>query len=141
MRFERVKVVEYLVPSMAKELLGKFPDNSAFDFDYSQSSIWSPLVTRAYSPANDSEFDLDFLEPKKLDFPRNERFSLKKITSNLKKKKIRTTSCFALNLSATKLKNTKTKKKKMISDLSPGSSSFRGTCNPVTKTVCYASFV
>ncbi|KAG8364542.1 hypothetical protein BUALT_Bualt18G0007900 [Buddleja alternifolia] len=44
-------VVEYLESSMARNLLGKFPDNSAFDFDYSQSSIWSPLLPR---PASDS---------------------------------------------------------------------------------------
>ncbi|TKW05305.1 hypothetical protein SEVIR_7G166700v4 [Setaria viridis] len=40
---ERVVTVEYLEQSMSRELLGKFPDSSAFDFDYSQSGIWSPL--------------------------------------------------------------------------------------------------
>ncbi|KAK6142417.1 hypothetical protein DH2020_022765 [Rehmannia glutinosa] len=39
-------VVEYLESTMSKDLLCKFPDNSAFDFDYSQSSIWSPLLPR-----------------------------------------------------------------------------------------------
>ncbi|KAK4373126.1 hypothetical protein RND71_008510 [Anisodus tanguticus] len=39
-----VMVIEYLESSMSKDLLCKFPDNSAYDFDYSQSSIWSPLV-------------------------------------------------------------------------------------------------
>ncbi|KAK2978019.1 hypothetical protein RJ640_028701 [Escallonia rubra] len=43
-----VMVVEYLESSMSRDLLGKFPDNSAFDFDYSQSSIWSPLIPRHY---------------------------------------------------------------------------------------------
>ncbi|KAM7505014.1 hypothetical protein LguiB_003918 [Lonicera macranthoides] len=43
-----VVVVEYLETTMSKDLLGKFPDNSAFDFDYSQSSIWSPLLSRNY---------------------------------------------------------------------------------------------
>ncbi|CAI9754455.1 unnamed protein product [Fraxinus pennsylvanica] len=36
--------VEYLETSMSRDLLYKFPDNSAFDFDYAQSSIWSPLL-------------------------------------------------------------------------------------------------
>jgi hypothetical protein len=40
---ERVVTVEYLEQYMSRELLGKFPDSSAFDFDYSQSGIWSPL--------------------------------------------------------------------------------------------------
>ncbi|KAJ8466883.1 hypothetical protein OPV22_029435 [Ensete ventricosum] len=43
---ERVVTVEYLEPTMSRELLVKFPDNSAFDFDYSQSGIWSPLLPR-----------------------------------------------------------------------------------------------
>uniref|UniRef100_A0A0E0H2V9 Uncharacterized protein n=1 Tax=Oryza nivara TaxID=4536 RepID=A0A0E0H2V9_ORYNI len=49
---ERVVTVEYLEPSMSRGLLGMFPDSSAFDFDYSQSGIWSPLnkVPRASSP-------------------------------------------------------------------------------------------
>ncbi|CAL1352173.1 unnamed protein product [Linum trigynum] len=43
------RVVEYLQPLMSKELLVKFPDNSAFDFNYSESSIWSPLVPRIHN--------------------------------------------------------------------------------------------
>ncbi|KAK8952806.1 hypothetical protein KSP40_PGU001951 [Platanthera guangdongensis] len=43
---ERVITVEHLVPSMSQELLCKFPDDSAFGFDYSQSQIWSPLIPR-----------------------------------------------------------------------------------------------
>ncbi|KAK4581933.1 hypothetical protein RGQ29_025188 [Quercus rubra] len=60
------KVVYYLEPLMSKELLCKFPDkSSAFNFDYTQSLIWSPLVPRAYSAMDlDSDFeDLDFMTP------------------------------------------------------------------------------
>ncbi|XP_009107832.1 uncharacterized protein LOC103833501 isoform X2 [Brassica rapa] len=35
------KTVEYLQPVMRRELLRKFPDNSAFGFDYAQSSLWN----------------------------------------------------------------------------------------------------
>ncbi|GFQ05623.1 hypothetical protein PHJA_002706400 [Phtheirospermum japonicum] len=31
---------------MSNNLLSKFPDNLDFDFDYAQSSIWSPLLPR-----------------------------------------------------------------------------------------------
>ncbi|KAK9073564.1 hypothetical protein SSX86_007888 [Deinandra increscens subsp. villosa] len=47
-----VKVVEYMLSSMSIELLCKFPDNSAFDFDYTQSSIWSPLVPHPSNPSS-----------------------------------------------------------------------------------------
>ncbi|EXB53571.1 hypothetical protein L484_009311 [Morus notabilis] len=130
MDFGSAKVVEYLEPVMSKELLCKFPDNSAFDFDYSQSSIWSPLVPQAYK-SMDFESDLDFATLRKLDFEvGNENRSLNKVTSNIKKR-IRTTA-FAVNLSA--LKTKKKKKKKIVSDFSP-SPSFKGACNPVTKKV------
>ncbi|KAG6482525.1 uncharacterized protein LOC122016343 [Zingiber officinale] len=50
---ERVITVEYLEPSMSLELLGKFPDNAALGFDYSQSGIWSPLLPRGrHAPAS-----------------------------------------------------------------------------------------
>ncbi|KAG0474207.1 hypothetical protein HPP92_016064 [Vanilla planifolia] len=39
-------MVEYLEPSMSEHLLCKFPDDSAFGFDYFQSAIWSPLLPR-----------------------------------------------------------------------------------------------
>ncbi|XP_051115320.1 uncharacterized protein LOC127240604 [Andrographis paniculata] len=45
-----VTVVEYLESAMSRDLLCKFPDNSAFDFDYTQSSIWSPLLPRPHNP-------------------------------------------------------------------------------------------
>ncbi|XP_009412438.2 uncharacterized protein LOC103993923 [Musa acuminata AAA Group] len=48
---ELVVTVEYLELTMSRELLGKFPDNSAFDFDYSQSGIWSPLLPRGIDDA------------------------------------------------------------------------------------------
>ncbi|XP_030939327.1 uncharacterized protein LOC115964131 [Quercus lobata] len=91
------EVVYYLQPLMSKELLCKFPDKlSAFDFDYTQSSIWSPLVPRAYSAMDlDSDFDdLDFMTTptkRKLSFGGgamvlSNKTKLKKVTSNIKKK-------------------------------------------------------
>ncbi|KAL9679671.1 hypothetical protein QQ045_017537 [Rhodiola kirilowii] len=61
-RVRLIKVVEYLEPTMAKKLLCKFPDNSVFDFDYSQSSIWSPMAPRAFKslPHLEMERVLDF---------------------------------------------------------------------------------
>ncbi|KAI3684445.1 hypothetical protein L6452_33669 [Arctium lappa] len=49
-RIPAMKVVEYMLSSMSTDLLRKFPDNSAFDFDYTQSSIWSPLVPHPSNP-------------------------------------------------------------------------------------------
>lgn len=51
------KIVEYLQQVMCQELLCKFPDNSAFRFDYTQSSLWSPLFPRNY--ASPSHLDSD----------------------------------------------------------------------------------
>lgn len=53
------KVVEYLQPVMCRELLCKFPDNSAFGFDYSQSSLWSPLLPRNYASPSDLDSGSD----------------------------------------------------------------------------------
>ncbi|XP_025645335.1 uncharacterized protein [Arachis hypogaea] len=109
------KVVEYLVPLMGLELLCKFPDNSAYDFDYSRSTIWSPLVPRPYSP-----MDFDLITPTKLSFTNSSNFfrprsSAIKVASKLRKK---------LNLDFIKNKN-----KKMVSDLSPTTCN----CNPIIK--------
>lgn len=60
MEAERVITVEYLEPSMSEELLCKFPDASAFGFDYSRSGIWSPLV-----PHQQASFFSDVSPPRK----------------------------------------------------------------------------
>ena len=46
MIIERIITVEYLDPFMSQNLLCKFPDASAFGFNYSESGIWSPLLPR-----------------------------------------------------------------------------------------------
>ncbi|XWS75752.1 hypothetical protein CRYUN_Cryun01aG0119000 [Craigia yunnanensis] len=121
------KVVEYLEPLMSRELLCKFPDNSAFDFDYSQSSLWSPLVPRAYSPAH---MDFDPITPRKLAFEfgfglEKSNSSAKKFRPNIKKKIA--TAAFNTNLYLLRKKNKK--RKKMASDLSPNP--VKGGCAPI----------
>ncbi|TKY47898.1 hypothetical protein E2542_SST29959 [Spatholobus suberectus] len=117
------KVVEYLVPKMSVELLCKFPDNSAYDFDYSQSTIWSPLLPRPYSP-----MDLNLTTPRKLsyDMGLGARYSVKKVGSKLRKKF--TATAFKFNLDFIK-KHGKSKNKKVPSDFSP--TPFKGACNPI----------
>ncbi|KAK2651228.1 hypothetical protein Ddye_018717 [Dipteronia dyeriana] len=117
------KVVEYLQPIMCRELLCKFPDNSSFDFDYSQSSIWSPLVPRTYSP-----MDLDLNTPRKLSYEFGLfGFELEKKSKKKKKNTITTTTTsLNVNLSLFKKKNTK-----KFSDFSPVSS-VKGSCAPIT---------
>ncbi|KAI4305549.1 hypothetical protein L6164_028909 [Bauhinia variegata] len=120
------KVVEYLLPLMASELLCKFPDNSAYDFDYSQSTIWSPLVPRAYRP-----LDLEPITPMDLSHEMGLELGAKsrgkKVSSKLRNKFATT----ALNLNLDFLKSKKkNKKKKMGSDLSPTPPRIKSTCNP-----------
>ncbi|EEF41804.1 uncharacterized protein LOC8270512 [Ricinus communis] len=107
------KVVEYLGPLMSKYLLFKFPDNSAFDFDYSQSSIWSPLVPRLHSPM---ELDSDLITPRKLSFG----FGLHLGNNS-------NTSCSSRKIKMIKQK--KKKKKKILgSEFSPAP--IKATCVP-----------
>ncbi|KAK4594152.1 hypothetical protein RGQ29_018010 [Quercus rubra] len=79
------KVVYYMDPLMSKNLLQKFPDkSSAFDFNYSQSSIWSPWVPRVHS-AIDLDFEyFGFMTPKRKSL--GSKSKIKKVTSNIKKK-------------------------------------------------------
>ncbi|KAF5198499.1 hypothetical protein FRX31_011923 [Thalictrum thalictroides] len=62
MIIERVITIEYLHESMSQQLLCKFPDQSAFDFDYTQSGIWSPLLPRG---ANFTLSDVSSLDLKR----------------------------------------------------------------------------
>ncbi|KAK6238558.1 hypothetical protein QUC31_004027 [Theobroma cacao] len=111
------RVVEYLEPLMSRELLCKFPDNSAFDFDYTQSSLWSPLVPRAYSP---EDLAFDPITPRKLAFEfgfglelAKSKNSGKKSIPNIKKKI--GTAALNINLLRNKIK----KRKKRTSEFSP----------------------
>ncbi|MBA0769871.1 hypothetical protein Gotri_018562 [Gossypium trilobum] len=119
------KVVEYLEPLMSRELLCKFPDNSAFDFDYTQSTLWSPLVPRPYSPA-----DLGFgpiIRPRNLasDDEFGFGFGLKMEKSNCSAKQLRPNhikkkiTSAAFNISLNLLRNKNKKRKNMASEFSP----------------------
>ncbi|XP_022936857.1 uncharacterized protein LOC111443318 [Cucurbita moschata] len=127
-----IKVVEYLEPLMSKELLCKFPDNSAFDFDYSQSTIWSPLVPRPYQ-----SMDLDLITPIKLPSDSEmvasektmaEKNSLKEATSNLKKKLLSNGVSIRFGISKSNRKMKKMKNKKLAADFSP---------KPLQPAACY----
>lgn len=117
------KVVEYLAPFMSVELLCKFPDNSAYDFDYSQSTIWSPLVPRPYTP-----MDLNLTTPKNLSYDYM-TLGARSSGNKLKKKKKFTSSPFNLKLDFIKKKQSM---KKLPSDFSPN---FKGACNPILNKV------
>ncbi|ESQ56014.1 hypothetical protein EUTSA_v10027487mg [Eutrema salsugineum] len=82
------KVVEYLQPVMCRELLCKFPDNSAFGFDYSQSSLWSPLLPRNYPTPSDPGSDSCVCRNLELgEFQESKKMKKKKMKVSMKKKK------------------------------------------------------
>lgn len=128
------KVIEYLEPVMSRDLLCKFPDHSAFDFDYSQSSLWSPLVPRHYSP-------MDTMTPLKLSYDDiGGGFELENKMRNHRAKKISFSSVFKkkLNNKVDILKQIMNRKKKktvhvMASDFSPAS--VKGSCVPLSSKV------
>ncbi|KAH7835749.1 hypothetical protein Vadar_029419 [Vaccinium darrowii] len=111
-----VVVVEYLGDSMAKDLLCKFPDYSAFDFDYSQSSLWSPLRKLAYKDHSDEDEEEEGLLLVN---------AFKRVTGNLKKKIVTGTQEFqskihSINSQYNKMVKQRKKKKKIAAfDFSP----------------------
>lgn len=121
-------VVEYLESSMSKDLLGKFPDNSAYDFDYSQSSIWSPLVNRrlvsssSLSPSCGNGA-LSFGLSKKLVYDQDMMMGLTKIKKFSAKIKRKLTDTLFYNLQ--KYQKMKRRKKNKSLDFSPVPSSNR----------------
>ncbi|XP_042512694.1 uncharacterized protein LOC122087584 [Macadamia integrifolia] len=86
MIIERVVTVEYLETTMTEALLRKFPDNSAFDFDYTQSGIWSPLVPRGQCLVSGSSIEIR----RKLSdgFEKIAHEKIKKVSSKIKKKMV-----------------------------------------------------
>lgn len=149
-----VVVVEYLESTMSKELLGKFPDNSALDFDYTQSSIWSPLIPRRHF-AQDLDFELlgqslfsySSIEPtviqRKLIYNEdnqegflgnssncNTTTILKKLTDSFKRK---ISTSVSNNLKVYRdTKMMKKKKKANAFIFSPNAASFKGSTNSPT---------
>ncbi|KAL7142332.1 hypothetical protein ABFS83_08G116800 [Erythranthe nasuta] len=122
--FPLVMVVEYLESSMSRDLLCKFPDNSAFDFDYAQSSIWSPLL-----PPPAADFSGRGLEvSKNLLFDEKDEVGLLENTRKMAvrvKKKLTDAVLDNISLCRT-MKRKKTKKKKRNSfGFSPVPSSHR----------------
>ncbi|CAN8275101.1 unnamed protein product [Cochlearia groenlandica] len=93
-------VVEYLQPIMCKELLCKFPDNSAFGFDYAQSSLWSPLLPRSYATPSDLDFVSDHCVCRNLELRefQEAKKKMKSIKKSRKKKKL-------VNLNVSSIKN------------------------------------
>ncbi|XP_059662940.1 uncharacterized protein LOC132308751 [Cornus florida] len=154
----RVVVVEYLESSMSQELLCKFPDNSAFDFDYTQSSIWSPLVSRHFPPivsiighGDRGSSDVLQMVPMEFGMSTHRKLSyeeerdgvldnisstdtfMKKVTTNLKKKITNSVSNNLRNLNNHYMKKMKRKKKKKKAfDFSPNPPSAKGSSTTPT---------
>ncbi|XP_058096295.1 uncharacterized protein LOC131241841 [Magnolia sinica] len=124
MFIERVITVEYLEPSMSRDLLCKFPDTSPFDFDYHQSGIWSPLLPRH----NHSLISIDCIP-----FAEKRRKigdgSQKMLQEKLKKASVKIQKALKMTVSNS---NKKKKKKKQTFDFSPtpvqGSAPRKGWC-------------
>ncbi|KAL7102465.1 hypothetical protein ACP275_08G122600 [Erythranthe tilingii] len=120
--FPLVMVVEYLESSMSRDLLCKFPDNSAFDFDYAQSSIWSPLLPPPTADFNSRGLELS----RNLLFDETDEVGLlentKKMAVRMKKK---LTDAVLDNISLCRTMKRKKKKKRNSFGFSPVPSSRR----------------
>ncbi|XP_010532495.1 PREDICTED: uncharacterized protein LOC104808506 isoform X2 [Tarenaya hassleriana] len=106
------KVVEYLEPVMSRDLLCKFPDNSALGFDYSQSSLWSPLLPRNYG--RDLDLHSDSRRDLSLELGEEKKTEMK-LTKN---------RFLGFDVSAIKMKRKKTRKSKVDSGFSADSRKF-----------------
>lgn len=136
-------VVEYLESSMSRDLLCKFPDNSCFDFDYSQSSIWSPLIHPSFSStkltiATKNVHSCGISKRLAYDDGGSGLTKIKNVTANFKRK---FTDAVSDNLQ--KYQNLKKRKRKNSLDFSPilSSNKFPSTSSTPRKVLFASAFV
>lgn len=119
------KVVEYLEPVMSRDLLCKFPDSTAFGFNYSQSSIWSPLIPRAHVPVDSASI----VTPKKLSYGSGAE---SKLRSNRKK-----IAASAVKISPRVMQKSRGKMMKMKRNRTPNSRAQGLSPTPVEACACF----
>ncbi|XP_031486424.1 uncharacterized protein LOC116254915 [Nymphaea colorata] len=99
---ERIITIEYFDQRMSRQIAGKFPDATAYDFDYQQSGIWSPLLPRGTFPVSSSGDHLESLRKRRrCSIGRSPLFAKPMKSVKRKKKKKGKALCFNLANGAT----------------------------------------